>query len=601
MKAIILAAGAGKRMYPLSEETHKCLLPVGEATLIDRMLEGLIQVGVQEVVVLTGYRAEQLRGHLEQHYPEGGPLRLHYVHNERYHETNNVVSLLEALRGHDLKDEFLLLEADLIFDFSVLRRAVDSPHPNVAILAPFKSGMDGTVAEVRQGWVHDIIPPERQNGDATQHYKTVNIYKFSQAFAYGPLREMLAYYCDRFEEGCYYEKILGMLIYAGQLQLRGEVLDSEAWAELDDPHDVVRAQAIFDGKRLLNQLEYNFGGLWNFPVVDFNFIRNIYFPNDAFVEELRQRLPELMYNYGSRQAILDQKMATFLRCPAEPLIILNGASQAYPILAEFYGQIKTLIPSPTFGEYPRVFPWADTFVDHPDLPTQQLEERIGQYQLVVLVNPNNPTGSLLPSATLWNWVVSHPQVQFLIDESFLDFSEEPSLTRCLEENPVSNLIVLKSLGKGLGVPGLRMGYLYTHNRAVHELFRKRLPIWNHNSLVEFFLETGLKHRSALQRSFADTRTERERFGELLRQLPGISRIWPSAANFFLAEIGDEIDRDGLLRQMLRLAGIYVKDISSKMDRRSLRIAVRSQADNDLFVECWKKCYPLAVRPISTPV
>ncbi|MBT9583223.1 aminotransferase class I/II-fold pyridoxal phosphate-dependent enzyme [bacterium] len=598
MKAVILAAGAGRRMYPLTEDTHKCLLPVGDATLIDRMLEGLIQVGVSEVLLLTGYRAQQLRAHLEN---RSGSLRLTYVHNERFDDTNNVVSLLRALQGYDLQDEFLLLEADLIFDFSVLRRAVDCPYPEVAILAPFKSGMDGTVAEVREGWIHDIIPPERQNGEAGQRYKTVNIYKFSHAFAYGPLLQMLDYYCQHFEENCYYEKILGMLIYAGQLRMRGEVLDEEAWAELDDPHDVVRAQAIFDGKRLLNQLEYNFGGLWNFPVVDFNFIRNVYFPNEALVEEIRKKLPELMHNYGSRQAILDQKMATFLRCPAEPLIILNGASQAYPILADVYRGRKVLIPSPTFGEYPRVFACADEFRDRPDLDPAQLRARLGDYDLVVLVNPNNPTGSLLPSATLWEWIVQHPQVHFLVDESFIDFSDQPSLTRSLEENPVHNLIVLKSLGKSLGVPGLRMGYLYTHNRELHEVFRARLPIWNHNSLVEFFLESGLKHRTALQKSFLDTRQERERLQPLLTALPGVTRVWPSAANFFLTEIGEELDLEAHLRHMLRLAGIYVKDISSKMETRCLRIAVRSQPENDRFVECWRKCYSLAARPISSRV
>lgn len=588
MKAVILAAGAGRRMYPLTQDTHKCLLPVGDATLIDRMLEGLKQVGVSEVLVLTGYRADQLRAHLEERYDH-----LVFVHNPRFDDTNNVVSLLVALEGYDLKDDFLLLEADLIFDFSVLRRAVASAHANVAILSPLKSGMDGTVAELREGWVHDIVPPERQNGGSGERYKTVNIYKFSHQFAYGPLLQMLRYYCGQFEENCYYEKILGMLIYAGQLRLRGEVLEDEAWAELDDPHDVVRAQAVFDGQRLLNQLEYNFGGLWNFPVIDFNFIRNLHFPPDALLDEMRARLPELVHNYGSRQAVLDQKMATFLRCPAEPLIILNGASQAYPILREFYQGQKILIPCPTFGEYPRVFSWADEYRDHPDAGLDGLAARLGDYELVVLVNPNNPTGSLIPTATLKGWIAAHPQVEFLVDESFIDFSGQPSL----QENPAPNLTVLKSLGKSLGVPGLRMGYLYTQNRALHDFFRPRLPIWNHNSLVEFFLENGLKHRAALQRSFLETRDERERFGGLLAQLPGIDRVWPSAANFFLVEIAPGLDLDALLRQMLRLAGIYVKDISSKVATRALRIAVRGRADNDIFLECWRKCPALTDRPV----
>lgn len=79
---------------------------------------------------------------------------------------------------------------------------------------------------------------------------------------------------------------------------------------------MVRAQAIFDGKRLLNPVwSITFGGLWNFPVVDFNFIRNVYFPNEALVEEIRQKLPEAHAQLRQPWGSLDQKMATFLRCP----------------------------------------------------------------------------------------------------------------------------------------------------------------------------------------------------------------------------------------------------------------------------------------------
>ena len=68
---------------------------------------------------------------------------------------------------------------------------------------------------------------------------------------------------------------------------------------------------------------------------------------------------------------------------------------------------------------------------------------------------------------------------------------------------------------------------------------------------------------------------------------------------FLVEIGPEVDLEAMLRHMLRLSGIYVKDISSKVDCRALRIAVRTAEDNDLFLDCWRKCYPLAVRPATS--
>lgn len=578
MKAVILAAGAGQRMFGLGPEDHKCLLQVGESSLIDRMMEHLIQAGIGEVWVVTGHARNTLERHLRTHFEK----QVRFVHNPRFAETNNIVSLLCLLEQVDLQDDFLLLEADLIFDHAVLRRALQSPHPNVALVAPLRPGLDGTVADVRDGWVHDIIPPERQSGGSESYFKTVNIYKLSHALAYGSLLRTLRYYCQAFDEKSYYEKVFGLLIYAGQFPLKAEILQDEAWAELDDPQDLTRAQAIFDSQRLLNQLEYNFGGLWNFPVVDFNFIRNLYFPSDAMIEEMRQRLPELLHNYGSRQAVLEQKMATFLRCPVDPLIVLNGASQAYPILAEYFAGKKVLIPTPTFGEYPRVFPKADTF--------EEVPTHLERYDLVVLVNPNNPTGSILPTQTIVQWIDSHPHTHFLVDESFIDYSEQPSLMETLQGTP-QNVIVLKSLGKSLGVPGLRMGFLWQHNSALTALFRARMPIWNHNSLAEFFLEIVLKHRTALARSFERTRLERQRFAQRLQELPGVVKVWPSHTNFLLVELDPDLDMDGMLRQMLRLEGLYLKDISSKFSgqRNFLRVAVRTPEEDDLLLTCWRRC------------
>ena len=78
---------------------------------------------------------------------------------------------------------------------------------------------------------------------------------------------------------------------------------------------------------------------------------------------------------------------------------------------------------------------------------------------MVIVNPNNPSGSTLPTEFIYQLAADAPEKMFVIDESFLAFSEQPSMIGLLEEAPLDNVAILTSLGKGLGVPGLRLGYL----------------------------------------------------------------------------------------------------------------------------------------------
>ena len=137
-------------------------------------------------------------------------------------------------------------------------------------------------------------------------------------------------------------------------------LKGESWSEVDDPNDLQVAEFAFHKNRK-EILEYNFGGYWNYDVLDFCFIRNMYFPNHAMISELRNSLPDLIHNYGSRQSVLDRKMSWFLLCKEANVLALNGASQIYPMLASRFGAAKALIPAPVVRRVP-----ADIY-EHRDL------------------------------------------------------------------------------------------------------------------------------------------------------------------------------------------------------------------------------------------
>ncbi len=584
MKAIILAAGFGNRMKPLSDTTHKTLLTIAGDTIIGRICDGLYANGVLDVAVVTGYRAEELQAYLRTRYPH---LNLTFVHNARFRETNNIYSMALAFEHLRIDDDIILIESDLIYEPTVIRRILESPRPNVALVDRYRSGMDGTVVTVSDGIIHNIIPPHLQtsNFDFSDKYKTLNIYKFSRHFCNTVFKQLLTYYATVIDANCYYELILGILIYMQRETIYAEVLNGERWAEVDDPNDLRVAEFVFNDGSRQAILDATSGGYWSHDVLDFCFIRNMYFPTASMLSEMRTNCAALLQNYGSRQEVLNQKMAYHLLCDSARVVALNGASQAFPILREYLGERRVLIPQPTFGEYPRMFPGADVYGDDIGYDVDALDRRAAACNVLVCVNPNNPSGTTVSTERLHRLAADHPRTVVIADESFVDFSGYPSMVSLLEAEPLDNVIIVKSLSKTLGVPGLRLGYVYSANHEFTQFAAERLPIWNMNAFAEYLLEIILKQRGALAESFSKTARDRAGLIGRLRELPGVGQVFPSGGNFVTFELGKEAPAPAdVVRWLLALESIYVKDVSAKFaGRPRLRVAVRMPDENALLV------------------
>ncbi len=116
MIGVILAAGMAKRLRPLTDERPKCLLKVGERTLLERTIDAQVAAGITEWVVVTGYRANMIRDFLTGHYPE---LTFHFIDNPDYAHNNNIFSLW-LTRPYTNGKEFLLMDSDILFDPQIL-------------------------------------------------------------------------------------------------------------------------------------------------------------------------------------------------------------------------------------------------------------------------------------------------------------------------------------------------------------------------------------------------------------------------------------------------------------------------------------------------
>ena len=130
MKAVILAAGIASRLRPLTNNTPKCLLKVGEKNILELTIDNIIANDINDVIIVTGYLEEKIRNFVSNKYPG---LNVTYIYNEEYYATNNIYSLWltkESLSG----DEMLLMDSDIIFDKEIITKLLASDYESCLAL-----------------------------------------------------------------------------------------------------------------------------------------------------------------------------------------------------------------------------------------------------------------------------------------------------------------------------------------------------------------------------------------------------------------------------------------------------------------------------------
>jgi histidinol-phosphate/aromatic aminotransferase/cobyric acid decarboxylase-like protein/GTP:adenosylcobinamide-phosphate guanylyltransferase len=597
MTAVILAAGYGSRLRPLTDQTHKTMVSVAGERIIDRIMAALQLAGVPGAVVVLGYRSGEVREYLESRY--ASTVRLTFVENADYATTNNIHSLALALESVD--DDFLLIECDLFFETELLRDLIEYPWPNVAMAARYRTGMDGTVLSAdADGVVEGVFPTYAQgpNFDFSGKFKTLNIYKFSGEFLRDRLRSLVQYYTRSHSTNSYYEVVLGIIIYLRSAEIRLLDVSERRWAEIDDINDLAKAEYMFRPEGRYDSLSAAHGGYWSVDVLDYCYIRNMHFPTPSVLSDMRFNLEKLLFNYGSSQAMLNRELSHYLLAPEECCCVLNGASQGIKLLPEVLETDHIATFTPTFDEYLAVFPrvtTADAERASPlDLIAMASREGAGA---VVLANPCNPTGCCYPQAEVIEFVEAAVRANLfaIVDESFIDFAggQSASISGWMLENRIPKALVIKSLSKCLGAPGLRLGYVLSADSGLIAAMNARVPIWNLNSPAQYFLELLLKYRPEIDASFHKTIADRETFLELLAQVEFL-HPYPSGGNFILCRLAEGgPTAEALARRMLAASSIYIKNCTAKFPQGSgefVRFAVRLPAENLRLVAELKRNY-----------
>ena len=593
MQAVILAAGMGKRLRDLTRNNTKCMVEVNGVTLIDRVLTQLSKLSLNRVVIVVGYQADNLIEHIGHRYDD--VLKIEFIHNPIYDKTNNIYSLALA-QDKLLEDDTLLIESDLILDDKLFSLIIDNPYPNLALVAKYQTWMDGTMVRIDEdNNIVNFIPKKAfKYSDVDYYYKTVNVYKFSREFMEHKYLPFLKAYCSALGNNEYYEQVLRVICMLDNSELKALPIGEEKWYEIDDIQDLDIAQNLFAPEsEQLKLYSSRYGGYWRFPqMLDYCYLVNPFFPSQRMKDELRANFDILLGQYPSGLSTNSLLAGKFCSVQQKYIIPGNGAAELIKALMETL-EGKIGIISPTFEEYPNRREQGQRVIYRPDSEDFHYDvEQIKNFfeahpvESLLLINPDNPSGNYIPFSKLLSLIEWSEKkgIHLLVDESFADFSEEfpgNSLLNdsLLEKHP--NLVVIKSISKSFGVPGLRLGFLASSDERLISEIRKRLSIWNINSFAEFFMQIYNKYEGDYRKSAQYFFEERNRFHEELCRIPYL-KVFDSQANFFLCEVLPPYSSAELASSLLKDYNILIKDCSKKQafeGKSYIRLAIRGRKDN----------------------
>jgi len=416
-----------------------------------------------------------------------GGMEIDYIENRQFDKTNNIYSLW--LARNCLDEDTILMECDIFFEDKLIKRLLTERIENRVVVDFFRPDMDGTVVEI--GYNNEItklITAEEQelNFDYSNKYKTVNVYLFTKEFLEEYFVPQLDLYIKTQSSNKYYELILSIFIKLHNPILRATVVNDVKWIEIDDFSDLKKANIIFASQdRKMKEISSVHGGYWRYDFKDFAYLYNLYFPPTTLMNEVRLNLDKLICNYPSCQKEIATSLANWVGVESEYLTVANGASEIIKILNTRLVK-KIAIPTPTFNEYESCLKSEQIVYFNTDsnnfvLDIEDYVEVIYREQCnaALLINPNNPTGQLLSLENVRFFLEKLKDLDLVIvDESFIGFASfDQSQAIEREFKKYKNLVVVHSMGKELGILGIRLGYAISVDQQINDLLRKYLPIW----------------------------------------------------------------------------------------------------------------------------
>ena len=349
-------------------------------------------------------------------------------------------------------------------------------------------------------------------------------------------------------------------------------------------------------------------------------------------ESLKKRITEnleILERYPDPDYVeLREKLAHLNNVNMSDIVLGNGATEIIFLFMKVINPKKILIVSPTFGEYERAVKAVGTSRNSIDLSCSddnknienkeieieyfELKEsddfnlNIGnlknelekKYDLLIICNPNNPTGKFLKLAQTEEILkeCNKYDTKLFIDEAFIEFLADGMKESIIntEENK-KNLFVTRAFTKFFAIPGLRLGYgMYFDKELEQKISEKKEP-WSVNNIAEMAGLTVLDDTEYIGKTLKWITEEKIYMYEKLNEISGI-KVYETEVNFITGKIDEKLFSEGLnvkvLREKMLEQGILIRDASNFnfLDERFFRLAIKDRASNERVIEAMKEIF-----------
>ncbi|MDI6774576.1 MAG: threonine-phosphate decarboxylase CobD [Verrucomicrobiota bacterium] len=331
------------------------------------------------------------------------------------------------------------------------------------------------------------------------------------------------------------------------------------------------------------------GGLPPSRILDFSANINPLGPVPALSAVLGNAFDDILRYPDPDNVRLVDAIHRRFRWPLNRIAVGNGASELLHALCRSLGCSRALIPAPSYSDYAAAAERAGMRVALAEMdeaagfeiPWKRLATSLRDNDLVILGNPNNPTGRAIDGDALYSFVKLHPKGRFIVDESFLEFV--PGAESIADRLPI-NAVMLRSMTKFYAIPGLRLGFVVAAPRLASAL-RGQLPPWNVNCLAHRAGIVSLANRAYARRTRAVVARARREFVAELRKFAAL-RVYESDASFILLRIvKHSLNGFALGNKLLRQRiAIRVCSNFAGLDARYFRVAVRLPAENGRLIK-----------------
>ncbi|OQZ00232.1 MAG: threonine-phosphate decarboxylase [Candidatus Brocadia sp. UTAMX2] len=281
----------------------------------------------------------------------------------------------------------------------------------------------------------------------------------------------------------------------------------------------------------------------------------------------------------------------------DEIIVGNGSTELFYLIPRALSPAKGIIFQPTFSEFAEALKSTHTEVlnimlkeeDNFCFTGSACDFHDKKAEIAFFCNPNNPTGQLVEKAVILDMAQQHPHTLFVVDEAFIDFVDEPERYSVINETITThNLIVVRSLTKFYGFPGLRIGYLVAHADLAKKLVECKEP-WSVNTFAQYAAMAALEDREFMVKSRELVFQEQSYLFNELSRINGLAPYKPTANYLFIKIKRDGVTSSWLRGQLLDL-GIAIRDCSNftGLTDTFFRVAVRTREENMRLIAALKK-------------